>query len=71
MTLAPTPQTLADARRECGQQVRAADRERFLCSLFAAEPARGDLWALLAFNVEIARTRETVSAPPLGEIRLQ
>lgn len=48
-----------------------ADRERFLCSLFAPEPARSDLWALLAFNAEIARTRETVSEPALGEIRLQ
>jgi phytoene synthase len=63
---------MLDADRQvCARQARAADRERFLCSLFAAEPARGDLWALLAFNDEIARTRETVSEPTLGEIRLQ
>lgn len=62
---------LAEARRACGDQARLNDRERFLCSLFAPEPARSDLWALLAFNVEIARTRETVSEPTLGQIRLQ
>src|SRR5262245_55392867 len=71
MTAPPPADTLADARRTCAEQVRAGDRERFLCSLFAPEPARGDLWALLAFNLEIARTRETVSEPTLGEIRLQ
>jgi phytoene synthase len=69
--LEPAEEALAEARRACGEQARANDRERFLCSLFASEPARSDLWALLAFNVEIARTRETVSEPTLGEIRLQ
>ncbi len=70
-SLKPAGETLAEARRACGEQARANDRERFLCSLFAHEPARSDLWALLAFNDEIARTRETVSEPTLGEIRLQ
>ncbi|HEX2889868.1 phytoene/squalene synthase family protein [Vineibacter terrae] len=71
MTLQTPPDILAEARLACGEQVRTGDRERFLCTLFAPEPARGDLWALLAFNLEIARTRETVSEPTLGEIRLQ
>jgi phytoene synthase len=71
MPLSPPDDALTDARRACGAQARSADRERFLCSLFAPEPARGDLWALLAFNAEIARTREVVSEPALGEIRLQ
>jgi len=71
MTASSAADTLADDRRVCGEQAREGDRERFLCSLFAAEPARSDLWALLAFNLEIARTRETVSEPTLGEIRLQ
>lgn len=39
--------------------------------LFAPEDKRGALYALLAFNLEIAKTRETVSEPMLGEIRLQ
>ncbi|TWT13620.1 phytoene/squalene synthase family protein [Reyranella sp. CPCC 100927] len=71
MTAPPPADALDDARRACSEQARAGDRERFLCSLFAPEPARSDLWALLAFNLEIARTRETVSEPTLGEIRLQ
>jgi NADH dehydrogenase [ubiquinone] 1 alpha subcomplex assembly factor 6 len=71
MTEPPPADALSEARRACAEQARAGDRERFLCSLFASEPARGDLWALLAFNLEIARTRETVSEPTLGEIRLQ
>src|SRR5262245_24843071 len=71
MTLPPPPDALAEARRACAEQARAGDRERFLPTLFASEPARSDLWAALAFNLEIARTRETVSEPTLGEIRLQ
>ncbi|HKU93821.1 MAG TPA: squalene/phytoene synthase family protein, partial [Vineibacter sp.] len=71
MTAPAAADTLAEDQRACGEQARTGDRERFLCSLFAPEPARSDLWALLAFNLEIARTRETVSEPTLGEIRLQ
>lgn len=71
MTASSPPDSLAEARRICAAQARDGDRERFLCTLFASEPARGDLWALLAANIEIARTRETVSEPTLGEIRLQ
>ena len=37
--------------------VRSADRDRFLGALFAPEPARTDLLALLAFDHELARTR--------------
>lgn len=55
----------------CSAQARAAEYGRWLCSLFAPEPARRDLWALLAFNAEIARTREVVREAMLGQIRLQ
>ena len=51
--------------------VKRHDKDRYLASLFAAEKARPQLWALLAFNYEIARIRELVSEPELGEIRLQ
>ena len=34
--------------------VRNADRDRFLGALFAPEPARTDLLALLAFNHELS-----------------
>jgi len=55
----------------CAAQARAADHGRWLCGLFAPETARRDLWTLLAFNAEIARTREVVREPMLGQIRLQ
>jgi phytoene synthase len=42
-----------------------------LLSLFAPAPARGALWALFAFNYEIAKTREVVSDTTIGLIRLQ
>jgi phytoene synthase len=51
--------------------VRAGDRDRYLADLFAPEPARRHLFALHAFNIEVARVREQVSDPNLGEIRLQ
>ncbi len=51
--------------------VRSGDHDRFLTALFAAEPAREHLFVLYAFNLEIARIRDMVSEPLLGEIRLQ
>ena len=47
----------------CAEQVRVHDDDRFLCALFAPEPARKGLLALYAFNLEIARIREVVSEP--------
>lgn len=55
----------------CAEQVRRFDHDRFLCTLFAAPAEREALSALYAFNVEIARVRETVREPMLGRIRLQ
>jgi phytoene synthase len=55
----------------CGGIVRKHDPDRFLLSLFAAPDVREGLWALYAFNYEIARTREVVSETQLGLIRLQ
>ncbi len=51
--------------------VRGADRDRFLGALFAPEPARTDLLALLAFNHELARTRTVTREPMLARIRLE
>lgn len=50
---------------------RRADHERYLCALFAPPRRRSALFALIAFNYEIARVGETVSEPLLGRIRLQ
>jgi 15-cis-phytoene synthase len=55
----------------CEALVRAADKDRFLATLFAPAEHRGALHALYAFNVEIARVREVVREPLAGEIRLQ
>ncbi|WP_457094088.1 phytoene/squalene synthase family protein [Microvirga sp. P5_D2] len=55
----------------CEALVREADPDRYWASLFAPEDKRGYLHALYAFNYEIARVRESVREPMLGEIRLQ
>jgi phytoene synthase len=55
----------------CADQARRLDRDRFLCALFAPEERREALFALLAFNAEVARVRESVSEPLLGSVRLQ
>jgi phytoene synthase len=55
----------------CAELVRAADRDRFIASLFAPAGHRGALHALYAFNVEITRVRELAREPLAGEIRLQ
>ena len=59
------------AARHCLDLVRAGDKDRFLASLFAPQAKRPHLLALYAFNLEIARIRDTVSEPHLGEIRQQ
>lgn len=55
----------------CGDLVRRHDPDRFLTALFAPADRREDLFALYAFNHEVAKTREVVSEPTLGLIRLQ
>jgi len=55
----------------CGQQIHRYDRERFLTALFAPPPLRDDLFTLYAFNLELARVRETVREPIMGQIRFQ
>jgi phytoene synthase len=51
--------------------VERHDRDRYLASLFAPEDQREALFALYAFNHEVAKTAEVVSEPMLGQIRLQ
>lgn len=55
----------------CARQVLAHDHDRYLTALFVPAAVREDVFALYAFNDEVARTRETVSEPILGQIRLQ
>ena len=61
----------AASRRYVLDEVRRADRDRFLGTLFAPEPIRSDLLALLAFDRELARTRIVTREPLLARIRLQ
>jgi phytoene synthase len=55
----------------CAVQVRRHDNDRFLTALFAPAEHRESLFALYAFNHEIARVAEVVREPFLGRIRLQ
>jgi len=61
----------AAAAAYCVDRVRRYDDDRYLTTLFAPAPERLALNVLYAFNLEVARTREAVSEPLLGEIRLQ
>jgi 15-cis-phytoene synthase len=51
--------------------VRQADRDRYLATLLAPDDKQQDLFALYAFDAEIARIPKLVSEPQIGEIRLQ
>lgn len=55
----------------CADLVRHADRDRYLSTLLAPDEHREGLFALYAFNVEIARVRDLAREPMPGEIRLQ
>ncbi len=55
----------------CLNEVRRHDHDRYLASLFLPAETRAHAFAFQAFNLEIARTREIVSEPLLGQIRLQ
>jgi 15-cis-phytoene synthase len=60
------------AYTHCETLVRAADKDRYLASLFAPAEARPHLHALHAFAGEIARVRAAARGEALpGEIRLQ
>jgi 15-cis-phytoene synthase len=65
------PSPLAAAYAHAAEVVQQADRDRYVADLFAPEPFRRHLFALHAFNTEVARVRDVVSDPMLGEIRLQ
>lgn len=58
-------------KSSCAGLARSFDPDRYFCALFAAAKDREALFAIYAFNGEIARIREAVSEPMLGMIRLQ
>ncbi len=55
----------------CAEQARRRDHDRYVTVLFAPADRREDLFALYAFNLEIAKTAEVVSEDLLGRMRLQ
>src|SRR6185312_2041284 len=62
---------LAADYRACRALVRAEDRDRYISVLFAPVAKQKHLFALYAFNAEIARVGEQVREPMMGELRLQ
>jgi phytoene synthase len=62
---------MSDPFEECAAMVRRADPDRYFATLFAPAQHRPLLFALYAFNHELAHIGESVREPMLGEIRLQ
>jgi NADH dehydrogenase [ubiquinone] 1 alpha subcomplex assembly factor 6 len=61
----------ADPLTPVAAVVRRHDRDRYQTALFAPAARREALFALYAFNYEIARVGESVTQPTLGHVRLQ
>jgi len=51
--------------------VEREDRDRYLTAVTAPEPARAGVMALYAFNIEVAKVRESVSETLIGRMKLQ
>jgi NADH dehydrogenase [ubiquinone] 1 alpha subcomplex assembly factor 6 len=66
----PDPRALA-AADALAASLRRQDYERYVTAAFAAPGDRWRLFALYGLNLELARIRETVSEPLIGEMRLQ
>lgn len=66
-----TDARLDQAYAYCTDLVRDSDKDRYLAGLFAPGGRRRHLFALYAFNQEVARVRDVVSSPMPGEMRLQ
>ncbi len=62
---------MSEIETYCASATKKHDYDRFLITLFAKSEIREDLYSLYAFNHEVAKIREAVSEPMLGEIRLQ
>ena len=63
---------MASADQHSGmQELRQADQDRYLSTLYALEDKREALATLYLFNVEIAAIRDRIHEPLPGEIRVQ
>jgi len=63
--------TIESSLAACEETVRRADPDRYLSALFAPAERRPLLFALYAFNHELARIGETVKEPMLADFRLE
>src|SRR6201996_909183 len=61
----------ASLANRLAQSVRDADPDRYFATLFAPPAMRPHLFALYAFNADVARVAESVREPMLGAIRLE
>lgn len=61
----------SDSFTACEALVRDADYDRYVSALFAPADARRHLFAVYAFNYEVAKTAESVTQPIMGQMRLQ
>jgi phytoene synthase len=52
-------------------QVHRHDPDRFVTALFAPAERREDIMALYAFNLEVARIRESITEPMIGLMKVQ
>ena len=68
---AAPPGSLTPVDPNLAARARSRDFDRYLTALFAPAERRPALFALITFNDEIARIREAVTQPILGQIRLQ
>lgn len=62
---------LSESYAHCRDLVRHGDKDRFLATLFAPAERRDHLYALYAFDVEVAKVHKKVSDALPGEVRLQ
>ena len=63
--------TQVDAISACAAHVERGDPDRFLAVMAAPPDARPPLWALYAFNLEVARAPWVAKEPMLAQMRLQ
>jgi phytoene/squalene synthetase len=61
----------ADPVGACAALVERGDPDRFLAVMAAPVPARGPLFVLYAFNLEVARAPWVTQEPVIAEMRLQ
>lgn len=63
--------TLSAESAACAAMVEKADPDRFAATMAAPVAARAPLWALYAFNLEVARAAYASDEPMIAEMRLQ